>query len=104
MTIVLSDDDRKHAMAKMLKGKYVLLLTNYDETYGQDLLLVNKSKGIDKRYVVRLPKVPKPPVKKGRFKVYTEHKVVDKSDGYAYTDDITGELHISNSMKRILFK
>ena len=104
MTLVLSDNDRKHATTKMLTGKYMLLLTNYDDLYGQDLLLVNKSKGIDKMYVVRLPKVPKPPVKKGRFKVYTEHKVVDKRDGYAYTDDITGVLHISNSMKRILFK
>lgn len=104
MTVVLTDHDRQSALEKLIKGKHMLVLTNYNNSYGQDLLLINKTKGIDKRYVVRLPKVPKPPIRKGRFKVHIEPKVIDKSDGYAYTDGVSGELHISSSMKRILFK
>lgn len=104
MTIVLNEADRQYALNKLLKGKHMLVLTNYDNSFGQDLLLVNKTRGIDKRYVVRLPKIPKAPVRKGRFQVQTEAKVKDKRDGYAYIDDTSGELHVSNSMKRILFK
>lgn len=48
---------------------------------------------------VRLPKIPRPPIKKGRFSV-TKENTFDKRRGYAYKEG--RYFTINNAMRKIL--
>lgn len=101
MSYILSNTDRVNIITKLLHNDYMLILTQYDSDYGQDIMLINSNRGIERKYVVRLPYIPKPPVKKGRFRIHKNGGKFDKSDGYAYKND-AGSFVISDSMKRVL--
>ena len=107
MVILLNDYRRSELIKQARSGDYYVLLTAYDDKRGQHIIVFPTNKGLGngipfKRnvYPVRLPKIPKPPIKKGRFHIQKDPSF-DKRRGAAYKD---GRFFIANNSIRKILK
>ena len=107
MVILLTNSQRASIVKKARSGNYYVVLTEYDNKKGQHILIFPTNKGLSKGipfgrnfYPVRLPKIPRPPVKRGRFYVQSEPSF-DRRRGAAYKE---GRFFVTNNSIRKVLK
>ena len=100
MVLIISEADKRYVKTIVKNRNYSAIMEGWSSKNGQHILVIHKRDGVVRKIPVRLPSIPKPQTKKGRFTIMTSNRPKDTSGGIL--DWKCGVFVGNDSIKRVL--